>query len=146
MSSGVSTEERDFAAFRLGEGIEASGIELHVFDGGLRGVRACTPIISGDLLLSVPETALIGLVSSKRDQTLQAATARCGKPKLTERCLLAAHLLIQKSTPSSKWTAYIAMLPDQYPILGCFPPDVTNELQVSCLADQAQKNCMHLLL
>jgi hypothetical protein len=126
------SKEDDFIDFCLKEGIEVSGIELHTFDCNLRGVRACVPIASGDVLLSVPETALIGLDCASRDQTLQAAIQESGYPKLSESCLLSAHLLIQRSKQCSKWKAYIAMLPHQYPILGCFPPDIIDELQVIC--------------
>ena len=105
-------------------------------ESGGRGLAAVRALAPGDVLVAVPEDALMSGASAARDAgcaaAMRAAADAAGGRALQPEERLALHVLCElaKGTTSA-WAPYLRSLPARYDTLAHFSADCAAELQAS---------------
>ncbi|BBN14000.1 hypothetical protein MPTK1_6g08080 [Marchantia polymorpha subsp. ruderalis] len=126
-SKGISDAPRESAT--TSDGLGHSLVVANFPDAGGRGLAASRNLKEGELILRVPKSALMSVLSAKADPLLSTALAR--HPCLSSAQILAVHLLNEAAKgKSSTWSPYLIHLPRIYHTLPYFVANDVQALQV----------------
>jgi len=140
----TSMLDHDFMRWLERRGVRLHGISVSNFEG-VRGVIAERDIKEGELLIQVPEPALIGRRAAEADETFLFAL-NSQMRLLTPLQILAAFLLFECSKgPASYWAPYLAQLPQSYTSFLSWKAQDIAALQVEHAVQEASESCRALL-
>lgn len=129
----------NFQSFADECGILMNKLELAIFPGNLRGVRAKSGISKNDVLMSAPSSAVLQV--STLDATRSPISDKiCTETwrKLPWYARLAILLHVQRLSQQHRWTQWIEMLPRSYDIPFYWKQHELNELQNKSVIDAVE--------
>ncbi|KAL3680805.1 hypothetical protein R1sor_023761 [Riccia sorocarpa] len=111
------------------DGLGNSLVVSNFADAGGRGLAACRNLKEGELILRVPKSALMSVLSAKADPVLCNVLPRY--PGLSSTQVLTLHLLNEAAKgQASSWFPYLVCLPRIYHTLSYFTKAGIRALQV----------------
>lgn len=109
---GLDDATARFLEWASREGIKAPKCEVHVFPGGLRGLRATDDIDDGEIYLQVPlRLCLTSNAYTKESDDERAPIVAPAAEQLEWPVRLAIRIITESRTTGSIWDSYIATLP-----------------------------------
>jgi len=136
---GDDSPAAEFHAWAAQYGV-CSAIQIASF-GGLRGCAAVRDISPGDLILSIPQSALIYDDTVKQTDLGRMLMAL---PGLSMDNLLIIFTMCDRFDPDSAWAPFWRSLPDAFFTGLSFPPDLVGVLEGSAACLEMRRGQAHL--